>query len=118
MTTTNPNDTVCARCAARFATMPGGGGHGCASYQGTDGRVYGTYGSVRYDMEALDLRPGVTIPSGNLCDGCLDVLVAMGDLTPDPLYDPFDKVKDLLRSPEGLTALDGQWEDISDATTP
>lgn len=75
---------VCARCAQTFAKPAGreDEGHGCSSGQ-HNGMVVGHYGSVRHDSRRYLITDPQRVPSGLLCDGCIDVLLVCGALAPD-----------------------------------
>jgi len=86
---------VCARCSGVFepSLMGGGQGYGCASSPSPDGlHIHGHFGSTAYDMTSLRVVRPQEVVQGNLCDGCLRVLVASGALEEEPppeRVDPF-----------------------------
>lgn len=55
-------------------------GYGCASSQQADGTIHGQFGSAAFDFTTLRIQDPAAVPPGNLCDGCLVVLVETGAL--------------------------------------
>lgn len=83
------NDVVCVRCSTAYPNvLPGmeaaqDQGYGCAAGRQDDGEVsivMGHYGSLAYDMTVLTVVDKTRVLHGNLCDACIDVLVASGAL--------------------------------------
>ena len=94
-----PHHIVCDRCETSFPPIKFANNQatGCATSQSSH-FLTGHYGSVRHDMTTYRIVRAEDVAAGNLCDGCVDVLVAAGALELTGEAESFDSFESALNA--------------------